>query len=258
MKKIILLIISLSAIYLIIMAFQPIRLSEESIVQPDQIYDDFVNNQEIDSPLYTCEKKWITNHNLTFLKSLTKKIPIITDYQAFQMGTSKYHIEEEKNLGMDVKGNLFQDVDGNFTVIVTITKPYSFSVGTNQNPPTETVFIDYTPYYHQTTAFQEMYLRFEDGSEYLVGQFYSDNNLLELPVNSYSQYFKSPDIVYSFVYKFQSDPNLPSDYFEFQMTIIQKTEEVDSIMLGFNEFKSQNQLNQYYATSISVAYKEES
>ncbi|MGD9910598.1 MAG: hypothetical protein AB7U79_08380, partial [Candidatus Izemoplasmatales bacterium] len=207
--------------------------------------------------LYINEQQIYVFNQLDWIKNIHQEVPVISNNQAMSLGTSYYHIDTYEEIDMDVHGSLYKNEDSNYVMMVSITKPYSFHTGDNLNIPIDYVFIEYTPYFEMTFSSCKFYLSFDDETEYLQNWYgYQGNAYIQLPTNTYSQYFKYPKLVYTMYFEFEKDPTIETDYFEFNMTVIESITNNNRMMLGFNQFVGE-QYTLFKATAYSVAYEEE-
>lgn len=253
MKKTLIIICFLSILFLIYQGYQPIQLTDQVAVVDPLTIDAYMPED-----LYINEQQLYVDNQLDFIKEIHQFIPVVSDYQAMSVGTSTYHIDAYDDIDIDVHGSMYLKGDGRYVVMVTITKPYSFHIGEDTNVALDYLFIDYTPYFEMKYSSCKYYLSFDEETEYLMGWFgYNGYNYIQLPTNTYSQYFKYPKLVYTLYFEFEKDPEIDTSYFEFNMTIIESNINNNTLMLGFNQFVGE-EYTLYKATAYAVSYEEES
>lgn len=252
MKKTLIIIGFLSLLFLLYQGYQPINLSDQVSVVDPLLIDAYMPED-----LYINEQQLYVDNQLDWMKDIVQEVPVISDYQAMSLGTSYYQIDTYDEIDMDVHGSLYKNEEGNYVMMVSITKPYSFQIGDNLNIPLDYVFIEHTPFFEMTYSSCKFYLSFDDETEYLQNGFgYQGNAYIKLPTNTYSQYFKYPKLVYTMYFEFEKNSTIETDYFEFNMTIIESNINNNTMMLGFNQFVGE-QYTLFKATAYHVAYEEE-
>jgi len=252
MKKTFIIISFLSIVFLFYQGYQPIDLTEKVPLVDSLLIDAYMPED-----LYINEQQIYVDEKLDWMKDMHQFVPVINSNNFMSLNVNSYNTETYVQLDMDVHGSLYLNEDGNYVVMLTITKPYSFQIGENTTIPSDYVFIDYTSFFEVKYSSFKSYLSFDEETEYFVNWFgYNGNPYIQLPSNSYSQYFKYPKLVYTMYFEFEKDPMIDTDYFEFSMTVVETITQKNTIMLGFNQFIGEQYTN-YYATAYRVAYKEE-
>lgn len=256
MKNIIVGILFLSALFLGIMATRPINLSDRLLIEDKEKYNEHLKSQNVDLDLYIFEKKIISDRDLTFIKSFDKDVFIPTSNSVGNSYIPYYHYDYDSKGVYDVSANLFKDHFGNYNILMTITRPYEFYKNTTPSVYQDTIDFNHAYYYNIAYTEGSQYLIFEN-QEYLYKNINRAYDPVIIPRNDYAQYFKHPDIVFSYLIVLGKNENIDSDFIEFTIDIFEHEITTDSIMLGFNSFVSSDDTQTIIPLRISVVYKEE-
>ncbi len=257
MKKIFIIASFIAILFLAFMGSEPINLSDELIIEISEDEMNEVVTQNLEYRLYPHESKMIVEYRLTYLKSFESKSLNVSDYQTYTLGTSSYNISVLDDDMIQMNANLYVTLEGQYAIVMNVIQPFAFSVGDGSSMPLDSMFFEYTPFYDLQLAYRNTYLLFNDSVEYEISQSSVIDNYTTLPINTYSQYFKHPKVIHSVLYILEKNEAFDSVFFEFMFSYFHKTEEIQSIQLGFNQFINSAASVSYYAKTYKVSYEEE-
>lgn len=256
MKKALIILLLFCLVFMVLMSLNPYNSLDAEIAVPTEAQLEYIQNSGITQDLYRHEIRQIAENDLTYLKPLSSVETIISDYEASLLQESSYHFETDEEIDVDMKGYLFQNSSGEYEVMVTITRPYSFQLGESDTSILYYLYFDYTPYYYLVTGYSEMYLQFPNGREFYMSMYSLNSEMNLLPENTYHHYFQYPQIVTTYYFTFRPHPSIDSSYFALKLLLIQSNFNDTTIQLGFNVFTYQPYYT-YLANTWFVEIREE-
>ncbi|MDD4077795.1 MAG: hypothetical protein PHT03_07480 [Bacilli bacterium] len=258
MQKFVSIIALVSLLGLIIIYFQPFKLSNEAIVETDDYYDNCIKDMKLDSDdLLNAQKKIIIDNSLTLLKKFSNTNFIEDSFNpyVFERNLSNYSkLDYQSAPVIKAQGMLFLDKSNNYHIMINYLSPCNIT-------GVDYLELKFSNHYQLSLLNHQTYLIYKN-REYLDSTTSPNNdfNLYQfaIPNPKFRQYFKHPIVSGFYHFKLEAEAGYESTILSFIINIYnQRIINHEGVILGFNNFRSNPNEIRYIPRSLNVLYLKE-